>query len=95
VAQVANKTHQHIDLMLDILEEQWGRLPEVEAEIDSWDLLDQLTFIETWPLEEERLKRIEQYRAEGALTEAQLARYENLKHLIAQNRPIIRRLQQS
>ena len=95
MAQVANAVQQHIDLMLDILEWQWGRLSEVETEIDSWDLLDQLHFIEEWPLEEERLKQVEHYRTEGALTSEQYARYEEIKRLVAQNRPIIRRLQNS
>ncbi len=95
MAQVADAVQQYIDLMLGILEEQWGCLPRVETEIDTWDLLDQLHFIEEWPLEEERLKQIEHYRAEGVLTSEQSARYEEVKRLVAQNRPIIRRLQNS
>ncbi|MGI8856878.1 MAG: hypothetical protein ACR2JW_14100 [Thermomicrobiales bacterium] len=86
---------QYIDRMLSLLEWQWGRLPEVEAEIDNWDLLEQLDFIEEWPLEEERLKKVEHYRSEGVLTLEQTARYEEVKRLIARNRPIIRRLQNS
>jgi hypothetical protein len=81
--------------MLGIIEDQWGRLPEVEAEIDGWDLLDQLDFIEEWPLEEMRLDQMEEYLTEGALTNEQLARYEELKRVVAANRPIIRRLQNS
>jgi hypothetical protein len=95
MAQVTHSVHQHINLMLGILEDQWGRLPQVEAEIDGWDLLEQLDFIEEWPLEEERLRQIEKHRVEGELTEEQLARYEALKPIIARNRPIIRRLQNS
>ena len=95
MAQVRNPAYQDIEQLLDLLLWQWQRLPEVEAEIDHWDLLDQLNFIEEWPLEEERLRRLEEYVAKGALTSKQLAGYEELKRLIAQNRPIIRRLQES
>lgn len=95
MAQVTNKTEQDVERQLDWSLWQWGRLPEVEAEIDRWDLLDQLVFIEEWPLEEERLRRLERYRAEGAMTPDQLTRYEQLKRLVARNRPIIHRLQES
>jgi len=95
MAQVTHSVHQHINLMLGILEDQWGRLPEVEAEIDGWDLLEQLDFIEEWPLEEERLKQIEKYAADDALTDEQRSRYEELKRVVVRNRPIIRRLQNS
>ncbi len=86
---------QHIARQLDWSLWQWDRLSEIEAEIDGWDLLDQLDFIEEWPLEEERLLRLEGHAAEGAMTPDQRQRYEDLKRLVAQNRPIIRRLQES
>ncbi len=95
MAQLAKTAQQRVDGLLDMLMYQWQRLPEVEAQIDSWDHLDQLNFIEEWPLEEDRLKRLERYVAEGALTDEQLHRYENLQRLIDRNRPIIRRLQES
>ena len=74
---------------------QWERLPQVEAEIDNWDLMDQLTYIEGCPPQEQQLKRLERYAQEGHMTEDQLARYEELKKIVARNRPIIRRLQNS
>jgi hypothetical protein len=95
MAQVGTSIHQDIEKLLDLLLWQWGRLPEVEAEIDTWDLVEQLDFIEEWPLEEMRLKQLEQYAAQGALTPQQSARYRNLKRLISENRAIIRRLQAS
>lgn len=42
-----------------------------------------------------RLKRLERYAQEGRMTEDQLARYEELKKIVARNRPVIRRLQNS
>ena len=95
MAQVTELVHRRIQELLDLLTWQWQRLPEVEAEIDRWDLLDQLNFIEEWPLEEERLKRLEEYLIDGALTQEQLAQYEHLKGIMAQNQPIIRRLRES
>jgi hypothetical protein len=83
------------DWQLDWSLWQWGRLPEVEAEIDQWDQLDQIHFIEEWPLEEERLLQLEQDAVNGHLTPEQLRRYEQLQCLVAQNRPIIQRLRAS
>lgn len=95
MAQVAETVHQHAELILGIALDQWGRLRQVEAEIDQWNLIDQIVFIEEWPLEEQRLRMLEEYVAQGALTAEQLARYGELKRLVARNRPIIHRLRQS
>jgi hypothetical protein len=94
MAQVTPRTGLGIEWQLDWSLWQWGRLPAVEAEIDRWDSLDQLHFIEEWPLEEERLRRLQRYAAEGMLSAKQLARYEELKRLVEKHRPIIRRLQE-
>ena len=75
--------------------DRWQRLPEIAAEIDRWDLVDQLVFIEEWPLEEQRLRMLEQYAADGVLTPAQLARFELLRCIVAEHRPIILRLRQT
>jgi hypothetical protein len=93
VAQVTAQARHEIDKLLDQLTWQWERLPEVEAEIDDWDLLEQLDFIEEWPLEEMRLRQPEKYVAEGCLNEEQRARYERLRSTIERYRPIISRLQ--
>jgi hypothetical protein len=92
VAQVDETLRQDIERLLDRLTYEWGRLPEVEAEIDQWDQIDQIVFIEEWPLEEDWLARLERYVAGGAVTAKQLAEYEKLKAIVAQNRPIIERL---
>lgn len=67
----------------------------MESEIDSWDLVDQLTYIEGWPPQEQQLKRLEWYAREGHMTGEQLARFEDLKKVVARNRPIIRALRES
>ena len=86
---------EDIDWQLDWSLGEWGRLPTVEAEIDQWDWADQVDFIQDWPLEEERLLRLERYAAEGLLNPEQQACYAALLQLVEQNRPIIRRLQAS
>ena len=95
MAEVSTQMRERIDRDLGWSLWQWGRLPEVEAEIDQWDQMDQIVFVEEWTLEEERLLRLEQYVAEGVLTPEQLAQYEELRALVAENRPIIRRLRES
>jgi hypothetical protein len=95
MAQVSEIVRQDIEKLLDRLIWEWGRLPEVEAEIDDWDQLDQIVFVEEWTLEEDCLLRLERYVTEGALTPEQLRRYDELKGLVTQNRPIIQRLRAS
>ena len=73
----------------------WEGLTEVEREIDGWDLIDQIVFIEEWPLEEERLRRLAQHVRANDLTEAQRVRYEDLLKLVERQRPIIERLQRT
>lgn len=78
--------------MLSLSERSWKRLPEVAAEIDGWDPEDQVDFVIEWPLEEDRLRRLNGYERDGTLSEEQAARYEALKILVAENRSIIERL---
>lgn len=92
MAQTLTRVQQDIERQLELSLWQWSRLPAVEAEIDGWDLLDQLHFTEEWPLEEERLLRLERYAAAGEMTGDQRARYDNLTGLVKQSRPVIQRL---
>lgn len=93
MAQVTEEIHRHIDVLLDHSLDRWRRLPQVEAEIDQWDLIDQLVFIEEWPLEEQHLEMLDRYASAGNLTSDQLRRLQELKETVGRNRPIIRRLQ--
>ena len=93
MAKVVRK--EDVERTLVMAEDQWGSLPQVEAKIDGWPQAEQVHFVEEWPMEEVRLKRLERYAQEGRMTEDQLARYEELKKIVARNRPIIRRLQNS
>ncbi len=67
-------------------------MPKVAREIDSWDLLDQLVYTEEWPLEIDRLAQLEDYAKSGHMTEAQLARYDELKALVSANTPLLERI---
>ncbi|MBI4492783.1 MAG: hypothetical protein HY690_08340 [Chloroflexi bacterium] len=95
MAQVSDAVHQEIERLLERLTERWQHLPEVAAEIDRWDLIDQLNFTEEWPLEEDRLADLECYAAQGILQPDQLARYQALKELIARNQPLLRRIMET
>jgi hypothetical protein len=95
MARVTAATQQDIERMLCIACTAWESLPEVEAEIDGWELLQRIDFVEEWTMEEARLKWLERYRHDGLLTINQAARHDNLKRLVAQNRPIIERLRAS
>jgi hypothetical protein len=92
MAQMTSTVHRDIERLLDLLLWQWNRLPEVEQEIDRWDWAEQVDFIEEWPLEEQRLKRLMNYVANGVLTPEQKARYESLMRVVTNNQPIIERL---
>ncbi len=88
-------TREEVERTLQMAEYQWERLPEVEAGIDDWDQLDQILFIEEWPIEEQRLRRLREFADKGVLDKEQRARYEAVKSTVARNRPIIQRLQSS
>jgi hypothetical protein len=70
----------------------WEELPAVEREIDSWRLEDQIVFLEEWPLEEERLRRLMEIERAGAFSPGQRRLYQRLLRLVEQRRPIIERL---
>jgi hypothetical protein len=95
VAQVDRATRHDVDHLLKWSTVAWQELTEVEREIDGWDLIDQLVFLEEWPLEEERLRRLADLAQTGSLTGDQCARYEELLRLVARQRPIIERLLRS
>ncbi|HET7035038.1 MAG TPA: hypothetical protein VFI42_05085 [Thermomicrobiaceae bacterium] len=46
MADLSVLTQQRIDQLLDLLIADWQELPEVAAEIDSWEPIERLDFIE-------------------------------------------------
>ena len=93
--QVASTLHERINRLLDLSFREWERLPAVEGEIDGWDLLEQIDFVEEWTLAEERLLRLARYANDGALTPPQEQRYREIMVLVVRHRPIITRLRAS
>jgi hypothetical protein len=79
----------HIDLLLSVLTEAWEGLPDVARTIDDWPQLDQTTFVVEWPVQEERLRVLARYAADGALTPVQRTRYEQLRELETRHRPLL------
>jgi hypothetical protein len=95
MAQVGQATHADIDHLLERASAAWDGLAEVEQEIDSWDLIDQIVYIEEWPIQEDRLRRLAEQARLGGFTEAQCLRYQALLRLVAERRPMIERLLKS
>ncbi len=95
MAQTLTQMQRDIEWQLDWSLSRWGRLPDVEAEIVGWDLIDQIDFVEDRSLEEERLRQLERHAAEGVMTPEQAARFEELQGLVAKHRLIVRRLRES
>jgi hypothetical protein len=95
VAQVEQQRQEIIDHLLGTLERKWESLPRVEAEIDGWDYADQVDFLEEWTIQEDNLADLGERVEQGQLTRGQLARYETLRNTVADNRPIIERLQRT
>ena len=92
MAHVSPSTRADLNHLLERALAAWEGLPEVEREIGTWDLVDQLVFVEEWPIEEDRLRALAAHSARGELSREQLARYERLLHLVERHRPIVGRL---
>jgi hypothetical protein len=92
MVEVVQATRARIDLLLGLLLSRWREVPRVAAEIDGWDLLDQLRYTESWPNEDERLRTLDAYAAGATLTPEQHERYLELKELVARNEAILRRV---
>lgn len=95
MAQVDGETRNRIDLWLSHSIRIWEDLPNVEAEIDNWDIDDQVDYIVEWPIEEDMLQRLEAYARSEVMTEEQLPRYRVLQKIVENNRQIIERLRET
>ncbi len=92
MVEVAQSTQARIDLLLGLLVSRWREVPHVAAEIDGWDLLDQLRYTESWPAEDELLRSLDAHAAEGTLTPEQHERYRQLRRLVDTNEPVLRKI---
>jgi hypothetical protein len=95
MAQVSHPTQADLDHDLERAMSAWSGLVEVEQEIDGWDLIDQIVYLQEWQIQEDRLRRLAAHAEAGALSEEQCVRYRGLLRLVAVRRPIIERLLRS
>ena len=92
MAQVRRARDYEFSVELDRAIAAWEELTDVEHEIDGWRLEDQIVFVEEWPLEEERLRRLAELERAGAFSPGQRRLYQRLLRLVERQRPIIDRL---
>lgn len=95
MAQVAVSTEQKIDRLLDDLTSAWEDLPRVAKQIDQWDLIEQIDYIEEWAVREDQAARLRRLIDSPAATPEQCQRYARLAHLMGVNRPILEKLRAS
>ena len=94
MAQVANaaELRARIDHYLDYLQREWGGVPELAAEWDTWDEDSQLDFVLEWPIREDGLHQLHAWAEQGMLSPGQRTRYDALLSLVAQHRPMLETL---
>lgn len=94
MASVAQQTDlaTRIDHSLDYLMSEWEAIPEIAAEWDDWDEYDRLDLVIEWPLREDWLHQLQQWREDGLFSSAQLKRFKQVEALIEINRPTLNRL---
>lgn len=97
MAQLASvaTVRDHVDRLLADALQAWQQLPQVAEQFDGWDTVDQVRFIEEWPLREQRLRSLEALRRGGAMSAAQQLAFERLRQAVREKRPIIEHLLQS
>jgi len=95
MAQVSTSVHERVEFLLDHLIQEWQNLPKIEQEIDKWDLIEQIDYVEEWTPTEGLRHELEEYAAKGLLDGSQRERYAKLRRLVSEHRPILERLRAS
>jgi hypothetical protein len=95
MAQVATVAEDRLDYLLDYLTDAWQELPRIVTEIDDWDLLEQLDYVEEWGAKDSLAHKLEELLDTPSANDAQRARYADLQRLISRNRPILDSLRAS
>jgi hypothetical protein len=80
---------QQIDASLDYLKRTWEGIPLDAAEWHEWDDHSRLVYELNWGVPESYLAQLEEWAMQGHLTGAQQARYDELLHVVAANRPVL------
>lgn len=84
-----------IDTILNALLDAWRSLPAVAREIDSWDLMEQIDYLEEWAPKVDWLERLHRMARGGLLSESQRSRYEELLQLERDYRDLLTQLRSS
>ena len=95
MAQVATVAEDRLDYLLDYLTDAWQELPRIVTEIDGWDLLEQLDYVEECGAKDALARKLEELLDTPSANDAQRARCAELQDLIRQNRPILTSLRAS
>ena len=90
MAHVATRSPDRVDALLDSLIEAWHGIPQAAREIDRWDLLDQIDYVEEWGAKLSVMDRI----GEQDLTPAQRVRYEEVQRLARKYGALLEQLRQ-
>ena len=89
MAQVRTDIQQRIDWLLDYLTNAWQQLPRAAQEIDSWDLIEQIDYVEEWTPKLGLVTQLRELITSPAATPEQRERYQLLEQLMRKNRPIL------
>ena len=95
MAQVDQSLTRRIDDWLDYLLDAWRELPEIERQIDSWDLIEQIDYVEEWGPKESLLASLRHDASLGKMNRDQQSRFTELEGLVERNRSILERLRAS
>lgn len=92
MVEVKRRTNRWIDNRLEWLTAYWAELPEVVREFDTWDVVEQLTYIEEWRRLESQRKELVEHARRGLLTPGQRNEYQELQRLVEHHRHILQRI---
>jgi hypothetical protein len=95
MAHVATEVQREIDRLLDDLFVAWQGLSQAAMDIDQWDLIEQIDYVEEWAPKESQAIHLRRLMESPEATREQHQRYEQLKRLLRTNRPILEQLRAS
>lgn len=84
MADVATRKTEWIDALLVWLIDAWEELPQVAQEINTWDWVEQVDYIEEWTPKMQLLAQLRNYARTGQLTAKQQSHYAHLEDLVRQ-----------
>lgn len=81
--QTPQQLRRSVEIILPVLVSWWNELPDVLSRIESWDLANQIDYIEEWTHLESKRHTVEVAAARGLLTSDQQKLYDQLQDLVA------------